>query len=281
MKNITNSTLAYLLALCAVMLLLEAGCTTTIAPTKGGGTGLSLLEGLAPGDILSRYDTSNLVGIIDARTEAYHVVTHVFPASGRSNWTGTNSWGQAQFMDATGNSLDIGAVDFNRQFPNIQTSTGPSGSYAYAGNDLPIYTDGTTENYVMVMPFDTANGRAFDSLTYSVVPTITNITFNQNLSRDSNITVNWTGTSSDFVQLSVITWDSTGTNDTTGHGISVGGYYNNTGSATISLHKDQLELGLADVELRVYTPKFITLSNGKRVAVVVETCEEITVHIVD
>jgi len=131
------------------------------------------------------------------------------------------------------------------------------------------------------MPFDTANGRAFDSLTYSVVPTITNITFNQNLSRDSNITVNWTGTSSDFVQLSVITWDSTGTNDTTGHGISVGGYYNNTGSATISLHKDQLELGLADVELRVYTPKFITLSNGKRVAVVVETCEEITVHIVD
>src|SRR5579872_49325 len=98
MKNLTNSTSAYLLALCALALLLEAGCTASVAPSTKG-TGLPLLNELAPADILSRYDLSNLVGLIDARKEAYQIVTHVFPASGRSNWTGTNSWGQAQFMD--------------------------------------------------------------------------------------------------------------------------------------------------------------------------------------
>ena len=279
MRNHKNSTSAYLLALGALVLLLEAGCKTSVAPTTGASKNLSLIAGLAPSSILSRYDTSNLVGLIEPRVEAYQIVTHV--SSGQSNWTGTKRWGQAQFIDTNGNALDIGTIIFNQQFPNISSSSGnPTGSYGFVGDSLPVYTDGTTENLVMVLPFNSANGSAIDSLTYSVVPNITNISFNQNLSRDSTITVNWTGTSSDFVLLSINTWDSTGMNDTTGKNLSVGGYYNNTGSVTIPVN-NQLIKGLADVELRVYSPQFITLSNGKRVAVIVETCQEITVHIVN
>jgi hypothetical protein len=279
MKNHTNSISVYLFALCAFALLLEAGCKTSVAPIMGGSNRISLTAQIAPNSILSRYDTSNLVGLIEPRNEIYHIITHV--SSGQSNWSGTQSGGEAQFVDSNGNAFDIGAVVFNRQFPNIPSPSGsPTGSYAYIGDSLPIYTDGSTKNYVMVHAFNGANGSAFDSLTFGVVPSITNITFNQNLSRDSTITINWTGTSGDFVLASIYTWDSTGMTDTNGHTLSVGGYYNNTGSVTFPVNH-QLVKGLADVEVLVYTPKFITLSNGKRVAVIVKTGEEITVHIVD
>ncbi len=279
MKNIANSNSRYFAALCALVLLLEAGCTASIAPSTKG-TSVSLMAGLAPSSILSRYDMSNIVGLIEPREEAEQMITHIFPATGRANWSGTQRWGQAQFVDTNGYSFDVGAVVFNQQFPNIPLASGPVGSYAYVGDSLPIYTNGVTQNHVLVIPWDSTSGfYVNDSLTYNVVPNITNITFNQNLSRDSTITVNWTGTSSDFVLVSINTWDSTGMNDTVGHTLYEGGYFNNTGSVTLPV--TQLILGLADVEVRVYTPKFLTLSNGKRVAVVVETGEEITVHIVN
>ncbi len=134
----------------------------------------------------------------------------------------------------------------------------------------------------MVVPFNSTNGRAIDSLTFGGgMPSITNIVRGQNISRDSAITVNWTGTSDDYVSVSVFCWDSTGTHDTTGIGRGVGSNFKNTGTATIPANKYVLQLGLADVEIIRYQPKFITLSNGKRVAIICETCEEITVHIVD
>src|SRR5665213_876686 len=268
MIKITNSTSAYLLAICSMLLLIEAGCKTSTAPTMNRGTHLPLLSELAPSDILSRYDTSNLEGIIVARKELYSIVSQ----SSHTNWDGTWSWGQAQFADiSTGDPMDVGAVGFNVPFANTPVSSGPSGDYSFNANNLPIYTDGSTNNIVMVLRLDSTQGSAIDSLTFGVMPIITNITRGQNISRDSNITVNWTGTSSDFVCIMIDVWDSTGTHDTTGHGFSIGAYYNNTGSATLSLYKDQLVKGLADVELRKYQPKFITLSNGKRVAVICET----------
>jgi hypothetical protein len=275
MKNSTNSTSAYLLALCSVVLLLEAGCN--ILDPQSSVT-FNPMEGL-PTSITSRYDLSNIVGVITPSEEACQIITQVFPASDRTNWTGTQNLCQANFADANGNPLNIGTVIFNTQL-DLNTAAPTTGDYFI--DTLPIYTDGVTENHVQILPYsgNSSYGSASDSLLYSVVPTITNITFNQNLSRDSTITVNWTGTSSDYVSVSIYTWDSTGANDTKGHALSVGSYYNNTGSATL-LSNNQLIKGLADVEVRIFTPKFITLSNGKRVAVMLQTCEEITVHIVD
>lgn len=282
MKNITNSTSTYLIALCSLVLLIEAGCKATVAPTmRGSSIGLASLDAIAPSSILSRYDTSNLFGLIVPREETFSIISHSFPASGRSNWSGTQSTGEANFIDNNGSPLNIGAVVFNKGFLNTSSPSDPSGDYVYSGNDLPIYTDGTTENLVVIEPFVSTNGSAFDSLTFGGPPTITNIVRGQNISRDSNITVNWTGTDDNFVSVFINVWDTTGMHDTTGHGVSIGGYFDNTGSATISLSKDQLVKGLADVELCKFEPKFITLSNGKRVAVIVETAEEITVHIVN
>lgn len=274
MKKITKSTSAYFLALSSVVLLFESGCN--ILDPQSGNSWNPMLG--VPASISSRYDLSNIAGVIAPSEAAYQVITEVFPANLRTNWSGTQNTCQANFADANGNPLNIGTVIFNTQL-GLNTSADPSGDYYI--DTLPIYTDGVTENHVQIIPSNSSYGSAIDSLLYSVVPTITNIAFNQNLSRDSSIAVTWTGTSSDYVSVSVLCWDSTGTNDTIGRGISVGGYFNNTGSATIPVHRDQLELGLADVELCIYTPKFITLSNGKRVAVMLQTCEEITVHIVD
>ncbi len=267
-----------LLSLAAVFM--QMGCKASVSPILRH-SGPSLMDELAPSDIISRYDTSNLVGIIAPRSEHYSIITQTWPASTRTTYDGTQNWGNATFIDSTGSFCNVLMCLFNKAFHNIPSSQVPSGSYAYSGNDLPIYTDGSTPNIVMVQGLDSSYGFAYDSLTFGAMPLITNIVRGQNVSRDSNITVNWSGTSNDFVSLMIYCWDSTGTNDTIGKGFAVGGYYNNTGSATLTVVPQQLVKGLADIELRKFEPKFITLSSGRRVCVCCETCEDITVHIVD
>jgi hypothetical protein len=225
--------------------------------------------------ILSQYNTSDLVGIIVPKKALYSIISEVTPAILRTNYDGTQSWGNANFIDNSGSPLDIALCFFNKQFLHQA-----AGLYTYNGTNLTINTDGTP-NVVNVLGFDSTFGFGFDSLTFGAAPLITNIVRGQNISRDSSITVNWTGTSSDFVNINVFVWDTTGTSDTIGLGYAVGGYFNNTGAVTLSLIPQQLKLGLADVELTKYEPKFFTLSSGKRICVVCETSDDITVHIVN
>lgn len=271
-KSLTSSLLVLCVAIASVFAL---GCSSSVGPTTAT---VSILKGLAPGDILARYDTSNLIGLVTPRKERYSIVTHVFPVNGQMDWDGVQSWGQANFWDQDCNPLNIGSVLFNREWTN-NTAANPSGNYYDTGDDMPFYTDGLTRNRVAIL--GATNGSAVDSLTFGDMPHITNIVRGQNISRNSSLTVNWTGKSSDFVQLSVYVWDTTGILDTVGRGFGMDSYFDNTGSATLPLRSVQVRKGKADIELRKYEPKFITLSNGQRVAVVSETAEEITVNIVD
>jgi hypothetical protein len=268
---------ACVFVLLSLIITLALGCSASNEPQTGTATGL---KGLAPDDILARYDTSNLIGLVVPRKENYSIVTHVIPATEQKNWDGIQSWGQANFWDADCNPLNIGEVVFNREWPN-NTAANTSGNYYDTGDDMPFYTDGVTQNRISILASDGKNGSAVDSLSFGSMPHITNLVRGQNISRNSSLTVNWLGSSSDFVRLSLFVWDTTtGTRDTIGLGFGVDGFFDNSGSATLVVPK-QIRKGQADIELRKYEPKFITLSNGKRVAIVAETGETITVNIVD
>ncbi|HEY3876391.1 MAG TPA: hypothetical protein VGM92_13025, partial [Candidatus Kapabacteria bacterium] len=200
MKSNKNNT--FFLTFCILGLLFETGCKDAVSIFKRGSNA-SLMDMIGPTDILSRYDTSNIVGIIQLQKSQYSITTQVTPVSERTNYDGTQSGGFSNFIDSNGNPLDIVGCVFNAQLLHLA-----AGLYNFNGTNLPIYTDGVTPNYVFAKGYDSSFGTTVDSLTFGAPAVITNIVRGQNISRDSTITVTWTGISSDFVGLNIECWDS-------------------------------------------------------------------------
>jgi len=262
-------------------LLVINGCKQSVSTNPGSGVRPFFMysggSGVDISTIIGTYDTSNLVGLIHLYKINKTTLEHL-TGSSLTNYDGTDAYGDAFSCDSTGAPGDIQDFTVNAgSFSHIDL-----GTYSYAGHDLDIYTNGSTWNKLRVVGWaGTFYGHGLDSVKFGAAPAITNISRGQNISRDSTITVSWSGTSTGFVQLGIRVRDADTVADTLGKGYWVGGLFNNSGNQTLTFTPQQLHLGVADVELSKFDPKFITLSSGKRVCVLCETRHYVTVHIVD
>lgn len=121
-----------------------------------------------------------------------------------------------------------------------------------------------------------------DSIDFGAAITITNITRDQNVSRNSPLTITWSGSGSGIVLPKLETLESSYV-DTTRSTIGIiPGYVANTGSYTIPANgMVDLKLGKTNIWLAKLEPKFMTMPNGKKICLLAETNYVVTVNITE
>src|ERR1017187_10418456 len=96
----------------------------------------SVIDELGPVSFLSRYDTANIVGLIQIQKELYSIISEETPANLRTNFDGTQGQANANFIDNSGALVNIAAVSINKN-PLLAFALG---SYVNRGDSLPICT---------------------------------------------------------------------------------------------------------------------------------------------
>lgn len=224
-------------------------------------------------DFLDIYDQSELTGIVILQTKKYNV------SNGSLTYNGTETNGNAIFLNnsrtnkaTAGQSVIINAnpiVEYSKGI--YKNSTENELTYNY-GADNKIVIAGSGE-----YPSDTT------TFTMTTPIEISNVTFNQNISKSQNLTINWTGgTSGQLAQVNIIINDPINLPVNTTAGIYKK-IDNHNRSITLSAQEltSSLVNGLNHIELITYQPTYKTLSNGKKVCYMTMLIHEIDVNVIN
>lgn len=244
----------------------ETNESKNVLSLVGGITGIPNVD-----DFINYYDQSDVIGIVLLESRKLDV------SFNGNTHSGMELNGSAIFANNTrtekvsaGQSIIINGI------PLVESSAG-------------VYRNST--EYALVLNYVSNNNKAViegssaiptDSSTFQIPSpiTITNISLNQNISKSSNLVINWTGgATNQLAQLRVITSD--GSNLPVG---SVAGIYrmysNHNNTLTLSSSDlNSLVNGNNKLELMTYYPIYRTLSNGKKVCYISKYVHEITVNI--
>jgi len=168
---------------------------------------------------------------------------------------------------------------------NVQLKEYATGTYNVWGDkrdDLVLNFGSGTNKFLID---STADYPAWisDSVDFGPPIAITNLTRNQDVSRNSSLTITWSGSGNGIVLPKLETLESSYSGDTTRTTIGIiPGYVSNSGTYTIPAEgMTDLKLGKTNIIMAKVEPKFITMPNGKKLCLLAETHYVITVNIID
>ncbi len=264
--------------LCTISIILFIGCSEDTITNNHKKIPVSPIDPQTSSnpiisDVVDNYDMNDLVGVIFI--DNYYV--DIYNSSSHVQGTRNDAIGFIVDNNRT-SSLDIGA--------NLIVN-GSALAIDYSGNYLLVADEssfdayfGTGQNKFYIEQTDTFPG-ILDSITFSSPIQITNISYNQNISKSQNLTVNWSGgKSNELVQLLIFRTDTAIVNAKSGTYKSV------TSGSSITVSSSQLAAHLENngqysILLTTYDPHYFTLSNNKKFCVIGRSRFEITVNIVN
>jgi len=224
-------------------------------------------------DVVNNYDMNDLIGVIFI--DNYYV--DVYNSGSHIQGTRNDAIGFIVNENRT-SSLDIGAnlivngsalaIDYSRNYLLVEDE---SSFDAYFGTGQNKFFIEQTSNFPGIV----------DSATFYSPIQITNISYNQNISKSQNLTVNWSGgKSNELVQLLIFRTDTAIVDAKSGTYKSV------TSGNSITVSSSQLSAHLENngrysILLTTYDPNYFTLSNNKKFCVIGRSRYEVTVNIVN
>lgn len=256
-------------------IIIISGCSDTITnPENKQPNFLSFIDiGKPYKQYINRYDQTNVIGLIEIETSVYDGYS-----SNGNPYIGSSTDAYAHFVNPanTTEDMSIGNIIING---NILKPF-EKGYYRWNILDSALIVHFGNNDFNRIQTELSYPLVINDSMQFSDAIQITGITKGQNLSRSKPITINWTGISSDFVDLQLMM--SEPWNDTLGSYVGYMSPYDNTGSVTIPANQlSKVGNRKATISVTKYEPKFITLSNGKRVCILGTSKHEIAVNLVD
>jgi hypothetical protein len=228
-------------------------------------------------DLIAQYDTTDITGLIDIRYENVNYFelnysSTFLPDSTISpiNYEGLDI--EATFFDNhLGNTLEIDSLLFEGEMFQERFL---NGRYMYYLEDESVFSWADTNHLSLD---SNSNFVGFDENVYfSDKPIISNISTGDTLSKSSNLTINWSGSSGDYAQITVSKAELPSTSSVNGHG----NFTEDDGSYIIpSTEVSQYDSGKFIISVLTYEPEFITMSDGKKVCVLVQAECRISVYL--
>lgn len=263
--------------LVGVIVILASSCKSDSTSSPGERT-LSDVAALSSTDPLAywynQYDGTNLIAVFNVGTTHFDIM----------NWT---TRVESVTFDVTGNVLN----PTNELQPGILSSPRVNGAFL-EGVSAGVYRwlDGQ-QNPLLVNfgvgsfnRFEADSGEMFpairDSVSFGQSVSIVGLPFNSILSKSTSLVVPWMGCGSDFVHISLTRHETERDSLPDGFVITYANFFPNTGTSTIPASEmARLSAGKYNLDVTQIQPKFITLSNGKRIALIGRSTHEITVNI--
>ncbi len=276
-RNLKGNSMKYSLISIIIVCLITMSCSDNSTSYKNPLGNLNIYLGndtsLTFADIVGNYDTTDVIGLITLKNE--YEDFYLFQSSNPIFYDVNNA--RAYFFDPDDQATmrECAGIYVN----NLQLHELHTGSKNY------ITSGDVDEGTGLVLNFGSGyNNIKIDSnqyipsvdtnISFSSKIRITNLDRGDSVNKNNNITVNWSGNSTGYVGLSIITVvDSSLSNINIGHAL-----LSNSGSFTLtSSVLDEFPDGPHDLILVRYEPKFITLSNGQKISVIGETTHKITI----
>lgn len=223
-------------------------------------------------DLLTPEERKDLAGIIQVVWSKKNTLEHLSSQTSYEVFTGTSSDGTVRLANSEGQSMDIKEIrindcDFERQ--------GKGWYELYTPN---LHFDSASQNYVKI---DLGDGRgvSIDSFLLASKVLITNLSPGQQISRSDSIKIEWSGANSDPASILFLLRDAA--EDSVGVGWTTGHRVRNTGSCALKVAPVQMRKGLTDIFLTQYEKRFVSLPSGKKICILVETQNIVSVYVVD
>lgn len=225
---------------------------------------------------INSFDWSGVSGVITLQK------TFTNDMDGSTPYQAFTNNGYARFYDlTTGEKRNMDLIAFNDlglvNIDNFEYQIHPS----EISNLILNY--GTSTNNIYILQDSTTNILLDSNISISSPIQLTGFTYNQNVSKNSNFSINWSGSlpTTSVTQFSLRTDSSLRDVDTTSNvaGIRMG-YCDNTGSFTLVKEAmANLRLGKTRILANKIELKMINLSNGQKVCLVANSTYDSYVNI--
>lgn len=260
-------------------------CTDEVSPTKHSIPSQYLYSGnyYTYDDLINQYNNGNLTGVIQLiKTKRNDVVVTEENGQRIENlFDGyvTRAHGgmfNSDYSPLNVISIVINATSLKQYAPGAYEDADPY-------SDIDIYF-GSTPNKILIDSIDTFPF-VKDSIYFPSEILITNVSRFDTVKKSNDFDITWTGgDNNSFIELdfskNCTFWDTLTTDKFTG----VSQIIDNVGSYTLPyrLLQNTLQLnGKYDLSVTAYTPKYITLSNGKQILFIGVSRHTVTVEVVD
>jgi hypothetical protein len=246
----------------------QNGNRTPFDPSNSNPSGNPVLD-----DVLNAYDDPNLVGVIFVEFDS-------FDKDNNGTYT---SYGSHAFIvdDNRTSGKDIHSnIIVNAHALVTQYN---KGDYLLAADESPFEAYFGYNINKFLIEGSSNFPEITDSASFASPIEITNISYNQNISKSNDLVINWTGgKANELVQLIMLRRDSVVMGAKSGTYKSVNSSIGNSmtiPSAQLNSHLENN--GIYEIIIKTYDPHYFTMSNGKKICFMGLSRHTINVNIVD
>jgi hypothetical protein len=234
-------------------------------------------------DVKNLYDDPNLMGLIFIEYDNYNEVRKNYKTGERFDYAYVDNDAYAYFWnEGKTEGLTVGNGNIKLNGSILKEYSAAKGVYFIDYDDLDVFFGASYNKFIVdgsdIFPC------IIDSVMLSAPVVITNISLKQEVSKNTPLTINWTGGSADGITKISIFVNENDNSDTLN--LNSSGrmkIIDNTGTVTFEKEAMQYFVPgfLYDIEVTTVEPKFITLSNGKKIGFIGISSQVVTVKFIN
>jgi hypothetical protein len=260
------------------VILIATGCQNASNPLDPQANSLGQLMNLSTSHpmkpFLDRYSAVGVVGVVDLFKNRYSIYNGNNPQP-----VDTTTYSAVATIRKASN-LNQGAV-----MENLWVNTGllvpfDVGQYRWEVAQPSSRTVNFGSGWNLVKADTGPDYPAFrDSVQFGSAIVMTNTTRGTTISKASNYTISWSGSGTDFVEVSLLR-DAIEVDPTYPGAQGIMKFADNTGTVTLNASElGALPNGRYDLSVTQYEPKYVTMPGGKKLVVLGRSEHEVTVTI--